>query len=136
MTNDFDLKELNPKKGDLVLLINSLGLNALNTTRPLLVRFTKFISHPCDARKIAVVAAGRKGCYFEAQKAFYLSQSRDLGGDQYLPIFEDVSGREKIIHSPDRGCVGSLNIMNALKNEKGYKAHAHALAMESNVKIS
>lgn len=124
MPEEFDLRKLNPSRGDLVLLIDD---DFETGNSPLLAVFDRFF----DKRETNIFGDGPNvnisspgaGCSFSTDAAFYLLNPEHINGTSIqLPKFNRcIVSEGDIRYCADRGYVGDRQVVEALENEKGYE---------------
>ena len=119
-----DLRKLNPKEGDLVLLIN----RDFEWGEPyLLTVFSRFLKDNEIARDTTVKLLGKEECKFNARRIAYLKPSINFSG-KFIPDIEHLSTRDEFSYIPEEIYVGVQQIIDVLKKEKGYEIYASILA--------
>jgi len=126
----FDLRELYPLEGHLVLLVDN---DPEGGESPLLLVFDRFLEKISDSREIGVTLLRHpeSACHLDAKEAIYLAPQTPFCEHRFnFPGTENV-GKSKIKYRPDEGYVGEQDIISALRKMKGYDSYADLLSAQA-----
>ena len=123
MKGEADLRKLNPRKGDLVLLVSE---QFKDIVKPRLLVFESFLNQ--ENSDGAVIIRGPNDCYVDASRMIILHPEIDVSEFKFPnPVDSTISGS----YSVDHIYVGAEDIINALREMPGYESYADLLLIQS-----
>jgi hypothetical protein len=125
---EFDFRKLNPKEGDLILLVDD---DMETGNFPLLLSFRKFLSEEHDDSGLIINLLGNNKCSFEAIEAIYLLPQRYFFKDQFRLTRPEEVKEDVIKYCADRGYKGVADISDSLRHMEGHNAYADLLSVQS-----